>query len=82
METRTRKSNITLALDEELVREAKVLAARRGASVSRLLAERLEELIREERGYERARRRAEARLAAGWGLGWTPPASRDELHER
>ena len=29
-----------------------------------------------------ARRRALARLRAGLDLGWTPPRSRDELHER
>lgn len=35
-----------------------------------------------DREYERARQRALARLDRGFDLGWTPPASRDELHER
>jgi len=77
-----KKTNLTLSLDEDLVRDAKVLAARRGTSVSRLLADRLEELVRGDRAYETARRRAVARLARGFDLDWTPPASRDELHER
>jgi hypothetical protein len=76
------KTNITLKMDSDLVREAKVLAARRGTSVSRLLAEHLEELIRRDKAYEAAKRRALARLRKGFELQWTPPADRQELHER
>lgn len=76
------KSNITLKVDAELVREAKVLAARRGTSVSGLLAEHLEQLIRDERAYEASKRRALDRLEKGLDLGWTPAADRGELHER
>jgi len=32
--------------------------------------------------YRRARRRALARLQQGIDLRWTPPRSREELHER
>lgn len=76
------KTNVTLSVDTDLLRDAKVLAARRGTSVSRLMADQLEELVRRDREYDRARQRAVARLARGFDLGWTPPASRDELHER
>lgn len=76
------KTNLTLSVDSELLRDAKVLAARRGTSVSRMMAEQLEELVRRDREYERARQRAVARLEKGFDLGWTPPASRNELHER
>lgn len=76
------KRNITLRIDEDLVRDAKILAAQRGSSVSRLLAEELEQLVRRDKSYEAAMRRALARLNRGYDLGWTPPASRDELHER
>ena len=76
------KSNITLRLDTELIREAKILAAQRGTSVSRMMAERLEELIRREKDYVAAERRALARLQAGIDLSWSPLGSRDELHER
>jgi hypothetical protein len=47
-----------------------------------MLRDRLEELVRGHRSYEIARRRALARLRKGLDLGWTPPRSRDELHER
>jgi hypothetical protein len=76
------KTNVTLKLDADLLREARVLAAEEGRSISALLAERLESLIRERKAFEKARRRALARIREGLDLGWTPPTSRDELHER
>ncbi len=76
------KTNITLKLDAGVLREARILAAEEGSSISGLLAAKLEELVRERKGYDRARRRALARLRQGLDLGWTPPRSRDELHER
>ena len=76
------KTNVTLKLDADLLREARVIAAEEGRSVSALLADRLESLVRERKAFDRARRRALARLRAGLDLRWTPPRSRDELHER
>ncbi|HWH56267.1 MAG TPA: hypothetical protein VN682_01485 [Terriglobales bacterium] len=76
------KTNITLKLDAELLREARVLAAQEGISISAMLAARLEAIVRERKAYNRARRRALARLREGLDLHWTPPRSRDELHER
>ncbi len=76
------RTNLTLKLDANLVREAKVLAAQRGTSVSRLLAEQLEDLVRRDKTYDAAKRRALGRLARGFDLRWTRPSSRDELHAR
>jgi hypothetical protein len=76
------KTNITLKLDSDLLREAKVLAAEDGTSVRALLAARLEQIVRERKSYERARKRALARLRQGLDLRWSPPNSRDELHQR
>jgi hypothetical protein len=76
------KTNITLKLDAALLREAKILAAENGTSLSAMLAARLEEVVRQRKGYELARKRALARLRKGIDLQWTPPRSRDELHER
>ena len=76
--------NITLSLPEEDLREARVLAARRGTSVSQLLARMLSDLVEQESGYARARERSLERLRAGADLGtggrigW----SRDSVHER
>ena len=76
------KANITLKLDTDLLRQARILAAEEGKSVSALLAARLEELLQRRKAYDRARRRALARLRQSFNLQWTPPASREELHER
>jgi hypothetical protein len=76
------KTNVTLKIEAELLREARVLAAEDGTSISALLAARLEQAVRERKGYQQARRRALARLRRGFDLRWTPPSSRNELHER
>jgi hypothetical protein len=76
------KANITLKLDAEILREARILAAEEGLSVSALLAAKLDEIVRQRKGYERARKRAVARLRKGFDLRWTPLRYRDELHDR
>jgi len=76
------KTNVTLKIDSDLLREARILAARDGTSVSAMLAARLEQVVHERKGYQQARRRALARLRKSAGLRWTPPRSREELHER
>jgi len=76
------KTNVTLKIDAALLRETRVIAAEEGRSVSALLTDRLEALVRERKAFDRARRRAVARLRKGLDLRWTPPKSRDELHER
>jgi hypothetical protein len=76
------KTNVTLKLDADLLREARILAAEGGSSLSALLTDRLEAMIRERKAFEKARRRALERLRTGFDLQWSPPLSRDELHER
>ena len=76
--------NITLSLPEETLREVKVLAARRGTSVSALLSETLADLIARESGYAAAMERSLATLGRGSDLGTSGEIGwdRDELHER
>jgi hypothetical protein len=76
------KTNVTLKLDADLLREARVVAAEEGRSISALLTDRLEAMVRDRKAFDKARRRALARLREGLDLQWTPPNSRDELHER
>ncbi len=76
------KTNITLKIDAELLREARILAAEEGTSISALLAARLEETVRARKRFDQARRSALARLRTGFELNWAPAGSRDELHER
>jgi hypothetical protein len=76
--------NITLSLPEEDLREARVLAARRGTSVSQLLARMLREIVERETGYDTAREHGLAVLRDGLdlGTGGRMTWSRDDLHER
>jgi hypothetical protein len=76
------KSNVTLKIEENLLREARVLAAEEDSSLSALLSTRLEQAVRERKGYDEAHRSAVARLRSGFELDFTPPGSRGEWHER
>ncbi len=58
METNRKLRNVTVTLKEDVARWARLEAARRDMSVSRMLGTILEERMREEDGYERAMRRA------------------------
>lgn len=75
------KRNLTVELDDEMIRKAKVVAAKRGTSVSRLVANELEDLIEGDVRYEEARERALKALASAkprGGRSWR----REDLHER
>jgi hypothetical protein len=76
------KQPITIEVDSELLEQAKLIAEQKGVSVSDLIAAKLQEIVHAKRDYARARRRALAQLRRGYDLGFTPAASRDELHER
>jgi len=73
------KMNLTLQLDSDVVRRARVVAAKRGTSVSALVARELDALVAQDERYEAARKRAvelmRTRRRSGGG-GWT----RDELY--
>lgn len=76
--------NITLSLPEELLKQARIIAVKRDTSVSRMVADTLQEIVERETGYEQARQRSIARLEKGFHLGTGGKASwtRDELHDR
>ena len=76
------KQNITLSLEKKLIQKAKILAAQRQTSISRLLSQELECIIQKSEHYERAQKSALANLRAGFHLGGKIVGSREELHER
>jgi len=76
------KQNLTISLDRQTLRKAKALAAKRGTSISGLLAGQIEIHVGEDEAYECAERQALALLDHGFHLGGVIRASRDELHER
>ena len=75
------RQNLTVQLDRETIRKAKVLAARRGTSVSALVAAEIRATVQSDDAYEAARRAALERLDRGLHLGGRR-VNRDELHER
>lgn len=76
------KRNLTVTLDEELLLEARVLAARRRTSVNEMVRRHLEGIVGEERrrlaAWERVRPLVERPKAV---IGGALP-SREEIHER
>lgn len=75
------KRNLTVQLDEDVIQQAKVLAARRGTSVSTLVAAELERLVADDDRYEDSYRRARRALAGATPRGgrrW----SRGDLYDR
>ena len=75
------KTEILLEMDADVVEAAQALAVLRGVSLAQLLCEALKNLVEAKPGYAAAKARALARLEHGYDLDWTPPASRDELHD-
>jgi hypothetical protein len=76
------KQNLTIRLDRQTIRKAKIVAAKRSTSISGLVAHQIEIIVGEEEAYERAARQALGLLDQGFHLGGIIQASRDELHER
>jgi len=75
------KTNLTLQLDAEVIRRARIVAAKQGTSVSALVARELDALVDRDARYEEALQRARELLATAATRGrrsWR----RDELHER
>ena len=76
------RQNITLSLDRDLIRKAKIIAAQRDTSVSKMLRDELKGLIQEFEQYELSKKRAYVNLKAGFHFGGKITATREELHER
>jgi len=77
---RSRLRNITITLEENVARWARIEAAKQDTSVSRLLGRILQERMTEQDEYERAMRRALARKPFLKTDGAYP--SREEIHDR
>ena len=76
------KQNITLSIDKEIIKNARVLAAQRQTSISRMLSEELQKLIEDSEEYERSKKQALSNITNGFHLGGNIAVSREELHER
>ena len=78
------KQNVTLSLPKSLLKEAKILAIRMEKSLSQLLVEALEDIVRRNQEYERSKQRHRMILEKGFDLGTRGDikVKREELHER
>jgi len=74
--------NVTITLDEETARWARMEAARREMSVSRLIRNVLQENMRQNAGYELAMRRYLSQPARALNVAGGPYPTRDEIHDR
>jgi hypothetical protein len=76
------KRNLTIQLEAETIRKARMLAVERSTSVSRLVAEEIERLVGEDEQYRAAQQVALTQLNRGFHLGGEVPPPREELHDR
>ena len=76
------KQNLTVSLDRQIIRKAKLIAAQQSTSISELVARQIETLVGENESYEQAKRQALAFLDQGFHMGGKILATRDELHDR
>jgi hypothetical protein len=72
--------NVTVTMEDHVADWARMEAARRNTSVSRLIGELLAEKMRHDDAYERAMR--EVLEFKGMGTSSTPYMSRDEVNDR
>jgi len=76
------KQNITLSVDKDLIKKGKVIAAERDTSVSKMLSEKLRQLVEDDEQYETAKRSALHTLKQGYHLGGKITCEREDLYDR
>lgn len=74
--------NVTITLEEDVLRWAKIQAASQDTSVSRLLGEELRLKMLSEQSYEIAKQRFKARASKPLKPAKTSYPSRESLYER
>ncbi len=72
--------NVTITVEDEALEWARIEAAKRNTSVSRLVGELLTERMRQEDAYEQAMR--EALQFESWGRAEGPFLNREEMYDR
>lgn len=74
--------NVTITLEEDVLRWAKVTAAQRDTSVSRMLGEELRRKMLREKAYERAKKRYQSRQPQALKASGESYPPRNSLYER
>lgn len=73
--------NVTLRVEEEILRECRYAAVEEDRSLSQWIIDRISEAVQHRKTFKSAKSRAVRRLATGYHLGGMP-FSRESLHER
>jgi hypothetical protein len=78
------KQNLTLSLPKDLIRRAKIQAAKENVSLSKYTIDAVEEKLRKSTGYMNARKRHLKTLSSGMDLGTKGKLGidREQIHER
>ena len=76
--------NITLSIPKEILKQVKLIAVQKNTSVSKLLTQKLQEIVEKENAYLRAKERQVYLVQEGFDLQVKeqPSWERDELYER
>ena len=74
--------NVTITIDEDVLRWAKITAAKDDTSVSRMLGEELRRKMLREKGYARSKKRFQSRQIKALKMPGENYPSRDSLYER
>ena len=80
--TKKSKQNITLSLNVQTLKKARVLAAQRGTSVTGLITQQIEELVEKNDSYEIAKARALELLRSGFGFEGIEHMTKEKMHDR
>ena len=76
------KKNLTLALDEQLIVKARVIAARRRTSLTNLVRQSIQDLVSRDELQVQARRRLESRMRDPAFEVSQTTWTREDLHDR
>lgn len=74
--------NVTITLEDDVAKWARILAARNDTSVSRFVGEMLKERMVREETYQSAQRRFTGRRPTKMRITSKPLPDRDEIHDR
>ncbi|NLL57757.1 MAG: CopG family transcriptional regulator [Firmicutes bacterium] len=78
------KQNVTISVSKDILKKAKHIAINRQTSLSRLLADALEDIVEREDTYNKAKARQLAAMKNGFNLGVKGKIDwkREDLHAR
>ena len=76
-------TNITIRIDAGIASQAKIIAAKKGTSISAMVSDWLSSITKRTSEYEKARKRHEKMMEKGMNLGvyGTPTWTRENIYE-